>query len=151
MPTLLETLSMILVGALWGCTNPLLRQGALDAEAVKGTEEATTTGFFRSILAFLGKLRHVRVWLPYLLNQSGSLLYYVTLAQSNLSLAVPVCNALALVFSIVTSVFMGERMARPLATVAGAALVVAGVALCFVAEQEGQPQVAATERAVDEL
>lgn len=133
---------MVLVGALWGCTNPLLRQGVVDSQpshqegrdtAKRPSLSATPkhNGLVSTIFQFLSKLKNVRVWLPYLINQSGSLLYYVTLAQSNLSLAVPICNALALVFSILTSVLLGERIHKPLQTVVGAALVVAGVTLCL--------------------
>ena len=45
----------------------------------------------KSILQSLLIFRRVGVWLPYLLNQSGSILYYKLLATSDLSLSVPVC------------------------------------------------------------
>lgn len=137
MPNSYETVSLIFVGALWGCTNPLLRQGAMSSEEEpKSTPESSDVssakqGLLSTLLTFLKKLRHIRVWMPYVVNQSGSLLYYVTLAQSNLSIAVPICNALALVFSILTSVLLGERIHKPVQTVVGAALVVAGVTLCL--------------------
>lgn len=148
---------MILVGALWGCTNPLLRQGAIessssqtDTDGVTNTEDSsrpsssTKPGILASILAFLSKLKTVSVWLPYAMNQSGSLLYYVTLAQSNLSLAVPICNALALVFSILTSLVLGERIHNPIQTVVGAALVVGGVTLCLYSAEQQQHEDHAT-------
>ena len=84
-----------------------------------------------SLRSFFVKLKNVRVWLPYVVNQSGSVMYYFTLANSNLSLAVPICNALALVFSIFTSIALGESIRRPWVTILGAALVVAGVTLCL--------------------
>lgn len=123
-----EILSLILVGALWGCTNPLLRQGAVDAAAADKNREATTRSQLRS---FFHQLLHIRVWLPYVVNQSGSLLYYFTLANSDLSLAVPICNALALVFSVATSLVLGEPLRRPWMTCLGAAMVVTGVTLCL--------------------
>ena len=111
-----QALALILVGALWGCTNPLLRQGAV---------AAADENLWR-------RLTQWRVWVPYLLNQAGSVLYYWTLGQSDLSLAVPICNALALVFSIVTSVFVvGEELRRPVGTVSGAVLVLVGVSMCL--------------------
>jgi len=88
-------------------------------------------GFVDSLYTFFVKLKNVRVWLPYVVNQSGSIMYYFALANSNLSLAVPICNALALVFSIFTSIALGEPIRRPWVTIVGAALVVAGVTLCL--------------------
>mmetsp|Transcript_25561 Transcript_25561/g.70580 ORF Transcript_25561/g.70580 Transcript_25561/m.70580 type:complete len:173 (+) Transcript_25561:231-749(+) len=151
MPTLYNYLSMIAVGAFWGCTNPLLRQGAVQAtnqnhiatttsttnsshnnndsnNASNNNPPSIITGSLQSLLKF----RQWQVWLPYVVNQLGSALFYVTLGNSELSLAVPICNGLALVFSILTSfVIGGERPDdNPLQTVLGSALVVLGVALC---------------------
>ena len=138
MPNALEVVSLILVGALWGCTNPLLRQGAVDTAAAgtSTTTDSTGTpptagGLLASLHSFFRQLSHVRVWLPYVVNQCGSLLYYFTLANSDLSLAVPICNALALVFSIITSLVLGEPLRRPWLTIVGSAMVVAGVTLCL--------------------
>lgn len=131
MSNALEALSLILVGALWGCTNPLLRQGAVDVDSTTETNNFWSDEFCSSIRSFLVKLKNIRVWLPYVINQSGSLMYYIALANSDLSLAVPICNALALVFSILASLLLGERMRRPLVTISGATLVVTGVTLCL--------------------
>ena len=114
--------SMLLVGALWGCTNPLLRQGSL---SVKQQQQQDTSN--------LTRLLNLRVWLPYyLLNQCGSMLFYVTLRQSDLTLAVPLCNALALVCSVLTSFALGEAIPQPIRTIVGAALVLLGVTICVV-------------------
>uniref|UniRef100_A0A8B9YYA7 Transmembrane protein 234 n=1 Tax=Buteo japonicus TaxID=224669 RepID=A0A8B9YYA7_9AVES len=45
---------------------------------------------------------------PFLLNQGGSLLFYLTLASADLSLAVPLCNSLALIVTLVTGRLLGE-------------------------------------------
>lgn len=58
------------------------------------------------------------------------LLYY-TLANTDLSLAVPACNALSLVFSIFTSWNIGEPIDQPLQTLFGASLIVGGVVICL--------------------
>jgi len=142
MPNTLETLSLILVGALWGCTNPLLRQGAVEVSkapttttfsSLDGDSSASEpqNGFVDSLCSFFIKLKNMRVWLPYVVNQLGSVMYYFTLANSNLSLAVPICNALALVFSIFASIALGEPIRRPWVTIVGATLVVTGVTLCL--------------------
>ena len=128
MPTsVADIAALVLVGAFWGCTNPLLRQGSLAAAAAAGGPDPTTPTCWTHQLR---KLRNARVWLPYVVNQSGSLLFNLTLRQTELSLAVPVANALALVFSVLTTILIGEPLYQPLKTVIGAALVVGGVALC---------------------
>lgn len=129
MLSLFDAVALILVGALWGCTNPLLREGSAKASQGKVDEDSL---LWRS----LEKFRSYRVWLPYAVNQSGSLLYYFTLANSDLSLAVPVCNGLALVFSIITSYALGEEITNPARTILGSTLVVLGVAVCMVSKKE---------------
>ncbi|NXX52185.1 TM234 protein, partial [Scopus umbretta] len=66
---------------------------------------------------------------PFLLNQGGSLLFYLTLASTDLSLAVPLCNSLALIVTLVTGRILGEDVGGKRA-VAGMLLTVLGVTLC---------------------
>ena len=47
--------------------------------------------------------------LPFLLNQLGSVVYVATLAGSDISLAQPICNSLATLFTAVTSRVLGEQ------------------------------------------
>ncbi|KFW88168.1 Transmembrane protein 234 [Phalacrocorax carbo] len=65
---------------------------------------------------------------PFLLNQGGSLLFYLTLGSTDLSLAVPLCNSLALIVTLVTGRILGEDIGgkRMLLTVLGVTLCVAG-------------------------
>ncbi|NXO02650.1 TM234 protein, partial [Rhinopomastus cyanomelas] len=67
---------------------------------------------------------------PFLLNQGGSLLFYLTLASADLSLAVPLCNTLALIVTLVTGRILGEDIGGKRA-VAGMLLTVLGLALCL--------------------
>ncbi|KFP00121.1 Transmembrane protein 234 [Calypte anna] len=67
---------------------------------------------------------------PLLLNQGGSLLFYLTLASTDLSLAVPLCNSLALVVTVVTGRMLGEDIGGQRA-VAGMLLTALGVTLCL--------------------
>mmetsp|Transcript_46022 Transcript_46022/g.96631 ORF Transcript_46022/g.96631 Transcript_46022/m.96631 type:complete len:174 (-) Transcript_46022:217-738(-) len=151
-----EALSLILVGALWGCTNPLMRKGFAEETTKQSTAVANEKGskgtgngndddkrnnhnnpnksfFVRRKLALLA---NIKVWLPYLVNQCGSLLYYKTLASSNLTLSVPICNAMAMAFSSVTSVLLGERVDRPGRAAGGVCLVLLGVAICMYSSLE---------------
>jgi drug/metabolite transporter (DMT)-like permease len=129
---LLDFVLLILVGAFWGCTNPLLRLGASDDASTSASSSSETSGTVFDILrASAAKFLNVRVWLPYALNQFGSVLFYIALSRSDLTLAVPICNALALVFSIVTSFALGERLDRPIRAMVGSALVMTGIAICL--------------------
>mmetsp|Transcript_21135 Transcript_21135/g.31522 ORF Transcript_21135/g.31522 Transcript_21135/m.31522 type:complete len:152 (-) Transcript_21135:545-1000(-) len=141
--------SLLLVGAVWGCTNPFLRRGMADDDnTTKATEHSSKTQsesktndskhmttethpekghVLQSLLSF----RRISVWLPYALNQSGSLLYYRLLATSDLSLAVPICNALALAFGSVTAWFLGESVDNPMRAMCGCALISVGVIICM--------------------
>mmetsp|Transcript_28839 Transcript_28839/g.44834 ORF Transcript_28839/g.44834 Transcript_28839/m.44834 type:complete len:153 (+) Transcript_28839:167-625(+) len=142
--------SLLLVGAVWGCTNPFLRRGMADDDdnTTKATENSSkahsenkangsnhvTTEkhpkkhhMLQSLLSF----RRISVWLPYALNQSGSLLYYRLLATSDLSLAVPICNALALAFGSITAWFLGESVDSPMRAMCGCALISVGVIICM--------------------
>jgi hypothetical protein len=139
-----DLLSAILVGAVWGITNPFLRRGSSGEESGSISKKKTAastkdepddesgkTSYYGSIIESLLLFRRVSVWLPYLLNQSGSLLYYKLLAEAPLSLAVPVCNAMALVFSSITSLALGERVDRPMFAAMGSLLVTVGVGICM--------------------
>ena len=124
--------SLLLVGALWGCTNPMIRKGAL--EVAENMDQKNDQQFFSAVKKF----KNVRVWLPYVLNQAGSVVYYILLASSDLTLAVPICNGLALVFSCLTSVVLGEQVDKPFRAFLGAALVMLGTALCMIPQQDKQ-------------
>jgi type II secretory pathway component PulL len=146
----MEAASLVVVGALWGCTNPLLLRGSNKIAADNKNSAFTSSTGKDSVVVQqkdeesrptlveqLTKFRHITVWLPYALNQCGSLVFYLTLSQSTgLSLAGPACNALALVFSVVTSWYIGETIRRPVSTVVGAALVMVGVAICCASQHQ---------------
>jgi uncharacterized membrane protein len=134
---------MILVAALWGCTNPLLARGM----ATRQYEKERTVKQHRHGSFFIVKVlrqripkcmqsllnfSHLSILFPYAANQCGSILYYYTLASCNLSLVVPCCNALSLAFSFGTSYFIGEKVNSPLRAALGSILVTIGVAICTV-------------------
>jgi Putative transmembrane family 234 len=130
MQSSVKVASLVLVGAFWGCSNPFLRKGSEAAIENAQLNNPELTGI-QFLIQQLSKFQYTSVWLPYALNQCGSLLFYVTLSKNDLSLAVPACNALALVFSIITSWWiLNEPVKRPTRTAVGATFVVAGVALC---------------------
>ncbi|KAJ8385544.1 hypothetical protein AAFF_G00184980 [Aldrovandia affinis] len=74
---------------------------------------------------------NVKYLLPFLLNQSGSLVYYLTLATTDLSLAVPVANSLTFLFTILTGKLLGEDIGGK-GAVLGMCLTTLGVTLCVI-------------------
>jgi drug/metabolite transporter (DMT)-like permease len=144
-----EALSLLLVGAFWGCTNPLMRKGYIDTKSPKKSATQTADDgddthspppvrWKSYILTKLVILANYKVGLPYLINQLGSILYYKTLASSNLTLSVPICNATAMVFSSITSAILGERVNQPIRAAVGVVLVLSGVAVCMMYSNENE-------------
>uniref|UniRef100_A0A8C8RKV0 Transmembrane protein 234 n=1 Tax=Pelusios castaneus TaxID=367368 RepID=A0A8C8RKV0_9SAUR len=111
--SLWEVSALLLVAALWGGTNPFLKTGTEGLEKVKQRnrllqllvlEEPPPTHFSgcRGLLDGDGYM------VPFLFNQSGSIVYYFTLASTDLSLAVPLCNSMTLIVTMVTGKILGE-------------------------------------------
>ncbi|XP_030247489.1 transmembrane protein 234 [Sparus aurata] len=126
MVTIGELLSLLLVSVLWGCTNPLLKRGT------EGIENVTETSRVSQLLAELKFLfLNLKYLVPFLLNQSGSLVYYYTLSTTDLSLAVPVANSLTFLCTLLTGKALGEEFGGKQA-VAGMFLTMAGITLCVI-------------------
>ncbi|XP_060781204.1 transmembrane protein 234 [Neoarius graeffei] len=124
MVSVVEVLCLLLVSALWGATNPFLRKGTEGIESVRKGDK---------ISQFLAEIRflflNVKYLVPFLLNQSGSVVFYLTLATTDLSVAVPMVNSLSLVFTMFTGKLLGEKLGGKSA-VLGMVLTTAGVTLC---------------------
>ncbi|KAM6973234.1 transmembrane protein 234 [Aplochiton taeniatus] len=121
-----EVLGLLLVAVLWGCTNPFLKKGTEGIEQVqKGNK----------VLQFLAEVKflflNIQYLVPFVLNQIGSLVYYLTLATTDLSLAVPVANSLTFLFTLLTGKLLGEEFGGKRA-VAGMFLTMVGITLCVI-------------------
>ncbi|XP_017269465.1 transmembrane protein 234 [Kryptolebias marmoratus] len=126
MVTVAELCSLLLVSVLWGCTNPFLKKGS------EGIENVTKTSKVSQLLAEVRFLfLNLKYLVPFLLNQSGSLVYYYTLSTTELSLAVPVANSLTFLFTLLTGKLLGEEFGGKQA-VAGMFLTMAGITLCVI-------------------
>jgi len=122
---LVDCFWLIVVAAVWGATNPLLKRGGQGITAVKQRN---------AVLQFIAELCFLflnwRYMLPFLLNQSGSVIYYLTLATVDLSIAVPLTNSLTFIFTGLAGRYLGEQVSNK-GTYLGALLVVIGVTLCI--------------------
>lgn len=124
MVSLSEIISMVIVAMFWGITNPLLRLGS------KGVEKVSSEQCMMKIVhecIFLA--RNWKYTIPFLINQSVSVLYFWTLANTELSVAVPVVNSLTFIFTVVTGVILKERLDRQ--TLFGSILITIGIILCI--------------------
>ncbi|KAL7735786.1 hypothetical protein ACLKA6_017793 [Drosophila palustris] len=103
---MLTTLQLLTVGLLWGVTNPFIRLGSQGIECVKDTGSK-----YRNFLAELRMIgSRLNYWIPFVLNQCGSLLYVWTLQSANITIAVPVANSLSFVFTAITGYLLGEQL-----------------------------------------
>ncbi|XP_034504325.1 transmembrane protein 234 isoform X1 [Ailuropoda melanoleuca] len=152
-----QVLSLVLVAALWGGTQPLLKRASSRLQQV---HERT---WARQLLQEMKTLfLNTEYLMPFFLNQCGSLLYYLTLAstaipqrycrvgsgllqynrccRADLTLAVPISNSLAIVFTLIVGKVLGEDIGGK-GAFTGMVLTVVGIALCVtssVSKTQGQ-------------
>ena len=113
------------VALVWGITNPLLKKGSVGIEKIK------RPGKLRQLLAELKFLTcRWQYTVPFAVNQIGSVLYYFSIGQADISLAVPITNSLSFLVTSIAGRVMGERPPSSW-TYYGLALVLIGVACCI--------------------
>ena len=115
---------LVAVAIVWGSTNPLMKKGSAGIENI--THKNRIMQQMLEIKFLICKWQYV---LAFLLNQSGSVLYYFTLSQSDISLAVPITNSMTFLVTGLVGRLMGERLSSRW-TYVGMAMVLSGVALC---------------------
>lgn len=118
-------LQCVAVGAVWGLTNAWMKQA--DARYSKKESDHILVNLITNwqwLLAFAA-------------NQSGSVLFYLTLRDADLSFAVPVCQATTLMFTTLGAVLLGEGLPGDLRwTALGILFVSMGIAIMRAAEEE---------------
>ncbi|XP_049880358.1 transmembrane protein 234 homolog [Pectinophora gossypiella] len=107
---------IVLTGALWGCTNPFIRQGT---RGLRDVRAKTRLGQAYAEVAFL-----LGNW------RAGSIAYLFAVRCAPLSLCVPAANALAFAFTALTGAAFGKEEPLDRGSMLGIALIVAGTALC---------------------
>ncbi len=120
-----KLLQFLIVAIIWGSTNPLLKKGSVGVETV---DTSRNNKIKKALLQLKWLLLTPSFTLPFLLNQCGSVLYYIVVANSDISLAVPVINSLTLVVTALAGRVMGEA-ALSIQTYLGMVLVVTGVCI----------------------
>uniref|UniRef100_A0A7S2CTM5 EamA domain-containing protein n=1 Tax=Octactis speculum TaxID=3111310 RepID=A0A7S2CTM5_9STRA len=135
--TVYEAASLVLVGMLWGCTNPFLKHGTAENDTKTLSENGTASmdGMHSEPTSADGiknlwTLLRWKALIPYVINQLGSVVYYILLGSADISMAVPICNSLTFVFTAITGWLLGERLGSPMCAVFGITCVLVGVTIC---------------------
>lgn len=126
--SLYKSCSYILVGVLWGCTNPFLKAGS---KADKKSRTAEAQSLFQKLWNLIRKFMNPYVFVPFAINQLGSVAFYYLLATDNISAAVPICNSLTFAFTGITGWMLGEHVHRPVYFTVGVICVALGIAICL--------------------
>jgi hypothetical protein len=117
----------ILIGFLWGATNPFIRRGVLIAEYTK-PKNHTGISFLNAIIHHLSTPAFA---IPQLLNLSGGILFTATLssAGADISIISPVANGVSLASNAVFDHLLGDTIDFK-RVVPGLLLVFTGITLC---------------------
>uniref|UniRef100_A0A336M9K1 CSON012375 protein n=1 Tax=Culicoides sonorensis TaxID=179676 RepID=A0A336M9K1_CULSO len=122
----MTVLLLVAVAILWGATNPFIRKGSVGIENIKCDSKIQQT-----IQEFIFLLTRWQYLLPFILNQSGSVLFVYALTVTELSLAVPVTNSLTFIITAFVSKVLGEEPFTKNGVI-GMLFVVAGTILCSI-------------------
>jgi hypothetical protein len=114
----------IIVGLLWGCTNPLVKRGTAAVE--QRLREVSRPGRYTSTLLHFTTGSFI---IPQILNLAGSILFASQLGSSKLTVAVPFSNGIALAANAVVDASCGAAYQLP-RLLLGLGLVMLGFILC---------------------
>jgi multidrug transporter EmrE-like cation transporter len=120
----MQLVLVLISSILWGVTNPFIRKNSAGIEKI----QATNT-FNRIFLELKFLFTNINYLIPFLLNQFGSIFFYIALGYANLSLVVPITNSLTLLFTTITGIFLGEQVCN-LKTFIGLSFVITGISIC---------------------
>ena len=146
-------ISYIIVGCLWGCTNPFLKKGQEAIDKAKNEElqqnenkidKEVSIDLNHSIPTPLPipiqnsykqwriyKLLDYHIYIPFCINQCGSLMFYILLSTEPLGVVVPIVNCLTFLFTVLTATYIGhEKIDSPILLWLGCIFVFMGMYLC---------------------
>eukprot|EP01132_Coremiostelium_polycephalum_P004925 gene4925-6139_t len=106
-----NVLSLILVGFIWGATNPLIKRGSEGVSSVK-----KDNFILQIIYEFIYLWSRPSYLIPMLINLSGSIVFFYTLSQTDISLVVPISNSLTFLFTTLMGMILGEKTLRSTTT-----------------------------------
>ncbi|KAI8829666.1 hypothetical protein BC829DRAFT_149082 [Chytridium lagenaria] len=124
-----------LVALCWGSTNPFIKRGSRGLQQITD-KHINSPWWKRTAAEYWFLLTRWQYVVPLAINLSGSMVYYYTLGQSDLSNAVVVTNSVTFAVTLLTGYALGEEKELSARSLFGMSLVGIGVALCLSAKQE---------------
>lgn len=122
-----QFVSFLAVGFLWGVTNPLIKRGS---EGIQNSTKQTNNQLLRTLFELKFLLLRWQYMVPFLLNQSGSILYVYALQNSDISLAIPITQACTFLFTALAAICLREQIPNKM-TFFGIALIFIGINICI--------------------
>ncbi|KAN0036385.1 hypothetical protein ACTFIV_001677 [Dictyostelium citrinum] len=117
-------ISLLLVGFIWGGTNPLIKRGS------EGVSKVKKDNFLSQIVyEFVYLWTRPSYTIPMLINLSGSVVFFYTLSKVDISLVVPISNSLTFLFTSLMGMILGEKVLH-FKSYLGMIFVLAGVTIC---------------------
>lgn len=100
----LDFIWLFLVGLIWGITNPFMKKGSEGITEINDGQNKNV--LIRQIIFLFTRWK----WLLALgMNQMGSVLFYLSLSNTDISVAVPIANSITFIFTAITSYLIGEN------------------------------------------
>ncbi|KAI4734559.1 hypothetical protein E4T50_14906 [Aureobasidium sp. EXF-12298] len=103
-------LGFLLVGAAWGLTTPFMRRAAVSSSSSSTPEsrawlEHPNAPWLKAkvwgvLYGVWDVLRNPAYAIPFLINVTGSVWFFLLIGQAELSLTVPITNSLAFLFTV---------------------------------------------------
>jgi len=116
---------LIIVGILWGCTNPLMKYGSKGITEIKQKQNA----LLQFLAEFYFLFTNWKYVIPFLINMSGSIVFYKSLSNTDISLVVPITNSLTFLFTTLMGWLLGEEILNKWSFL-GIVFVLMGVTIC---------------------
>ncbi|KAL7719259.1 Transmembrane protein [Entamoeba marina] len=123
----MEIIGLVMVGMLWGCTNPFMKKG-IQFEHEENC--SILTNLKKDVITLVTSFSFI---IPFLINQSGSIIFTLMLGSHDLSLVIPLSNALTFIFTFITAYLLGETKLSK-RYIMGVLLVLVGVTICQTAK-----------------
>eukprot|EP01095_Lingulamoeba_sp_RSL-Kostka_P000108 TRINITY_DN1019_c0_g1_i1.p1 TRINITY_DN1019_c0_g1~~TRINITY_DN1019_c0_g1_i1.p1 ORF type:complete len:126 (+),score=1.83 TRINITY_DN1019_c0_g1_i1:120-497(+) len=117
---------LLIVAILWGCTNPFLKRGSKGIRTIQNSNI-----IIKTILEFWFLFSRWQYLFPFLINIGGSVLFYYSLANIEISLVVPITNSMTFLFTTLISILLGEEGINKNIFI-GMLFVILGVGICMV-------------------
>uniref|UniRef100_A0A915Q028 Transmembrane protein 234 n=1 Tax=Setaria digitata TaxID=48799 RepID=A0A915Q028_9BILA len=124
----MECVGALTAAILWGVTNPLIRRASFYRE-----DTAAPYRLIWPVWQLWRTIGYLPFLVPFVLNQTGSLLFMWTLTKLPVTFAVPFVNSLTFLFTELTGRVLGEKNLCP-GVIFGAIFIVIGIIITLLAD-----------------